>query len=323
MNRNDAVMDLTPICAMRDRLTRIYPLLVFCYCLLLSWETSGQDLEPRRWTTLPVGTTVLGAGVAHTNGDLFLDPVLRVESAEFDVHTAGLSYVRAFSIADKPVRFDALIPWQTVKWEGILDGAPASVTRSGLSDPTFRLSVNLAGAPAADPASLRKHLSARPVNTVVGAAVAVTVPLGEYFEDKLLNLGSNRFTVRPQVGVVHTRGPWSYELTGSVFLFSDNDEFFNGQKREQDPLYAMQSHVIRIFDRGLWASLSAGYAWGGRSTVSGVGKADEKGIFLSALSAGFPIGRSQAFKVAYIRSRTTEDTGADSDTLAAAWSVRF
>ncbi len=153
--------------------------------------------------------------------------------------------------------------------------------------------------------------------------IPVTVPLGEYHEDKLLNLGQNRFIIRPQIGVVHTRGPWSYEVTGSIFFFTDNNDFFNGKRREQNPLYAMQAHVIRVFKPGFWASLSAGYGWGGRSTVNGARKDDERGDFLSALSVGFPVARNQGIKVAYIRARTQKDTGSDNDTLALAWSKRY
>lgn len=241
---------------------------------------------------------VLSAGYGRTVGDLFLDPVLLVENAEIDVHSAELSYVHSFSIASKPLRFDALIPWLNARWKGLLDGAPASVTRVGFADPVIRLSVNLVGAPAVGPAELRKYVKSRPVNTVVGVAVAIALPLGEYLEDKLLNLGQNRLTVRPQVGVVHTRGPWSYELTGSAFFYSDNDECFNGNRLEQDPLYTVQSQLTREFKPGLWASLSAGYGWKSRSKVNGERKNDERGIFLSTLSVGIPVGGKQGFKAA-------------------------
>lgn len=62
---------------------------------------------------------------------------------------------------------------------------------------------------------------------------------------------------------------------------------------------------------------------GGRSTINDERKDDERGIVLTALSVGIPAGRNQGFKVAYIRSRTTEDTGSDTDTFALAWSIRF
>jgi len=149
------------------------------------------------------------------------------------------------------------------------------------------------------------------------------VPLGEYKKDKLLNLGANRLVLQPEIGVVHTRGPWSYELTGSVFLFEDNDEFWDGNKLEQDPLYAVQAHVVHAFRPGLWLSLSAAYGRDGESDVNDEPKNDPRDKVLSAVSFGFPITRAQGLKLAYIRGRMQEDVGADTDSFAVAWSKRF
>jgi len=278
-------------------------------------QAFGQDLEPRRWTPLPPGMNIVAAGYIRTEGDVFLDPVLLVEDADVSGHTAAVSYVRSFEIAGKLARLDLIVPWQNLHWTGLLDGAPAEAKRVGLADPQIRLSMILAGGPPDPTASS---------NTVVGAAVAVSVPLGEYFEDKLLNLGQNRVIIRPQIGVLHTRGKWSYELTGSTFLYGDNDEFYGGSTLEQDPLYALQAHVIRTFNKpGYWAALSAGYGWNGRSTVDGSRADDSKRLFLSALAVGMPIGKRQGVKFAYIRSRTNTNKGSDTDSLAIAWSRSF
>jgi len=278
-------------------------------------QAFGQDLEPRRWTPLPPGLNVVGAGYVRTDGDVAFDPVLLIEDAEVGGHTAGISYVRSFSIAGKLARLDLAVPWQNLKWTGLLDGAPAEAKRVGLADPTVRLSMILAGGPP-DPAASS--------NTVFGAAVAISVPLGEYLDDKLLNLGQNRVVIRPQIGVLHTRRKWSYELTGSTFLFGDNDEFFGGSTLKQDPLYALQTHLIRTFNKpGYWAALSAGYAWNGESTVNADRKDDSRRLFLSALSIGMPVGKRQGIKFAYVRSRTNTNKGADTDSLAIAWSHRF
>ena len=293
----------------------------FCLALMLLVtlrEAGAQDLEPRRWTPLPPGLNVVGAGYIRNDGDVAFDPVLNIEDANLEGNSIVVSYVRSFELGGKRVRLDALLPWGDLRWEGLLDGAQAKVTRTGLADPYLRLSVILAGAPSA----MSGPLPAK--NTVVGVAVGIIVPVGEHFEDKLLNLGQNRFVVRPQIGVLHTRGPWSYELSASTFLYEDNDDFFGGQELEQDPLFAAQAHVIRQFNkRGYWASLSAGYAWDGESTVNGVEKGDKKRIFLSAATFGLPIGRSQSLKFAYIRNRTNTSTGNDIDSLAIAWSLRF
>jgi hypothetical protein len=128
-----------------------------------------------------------------------------------------------------------------------------------------------------------------PVTTVVGAAVAITLPTGEYSSDQLINLGSNRWIVRPQLGVLHQRNQWEVELTGSVFLFGDNKDFWQGTVREQDPLWFIQGHVVYTFKPGLWTSFSGGYAYGSRSTVSCIPLADDSRLRYWKLSLGVPI----------------------------------
>jgi len=288
--------------------------------IIMSSTLLAQDLEPRRWTPLPAGTNILGVGYAYTSGDLGFDPLLELEDVDVKLDSLFVNYTRFFRLAGKLARFDALLPFHRSKWEGLLAGEEASAKRTGMGDPRFRLSINLLGAPTPGTKAQRK-----PVNTVVGAAIAVTVPWGENYKDKLLNLGGNRYTIRPQIGVVHTRGPWSYELTGSIFFFTDNDSFFNGNKLEQDPFYAVQGHIIRVFKPGVWGSLSAGYGKGAESTVNGVSKDDERDGYISALSFGFPITRNQGVKFSYIylKREIPEDTLSDTDTFAVGWSYRF
>jgi hypothetical protein len=291
-----------------------------CYILssllLLSFDpAAAQDLEPRRWTVFPAGLNVIGAGYGRLEGDVSFDPVLQVKDATVSGQALGVSYVRSFAVGDKIARLDILVPWANMRWTGLLDGVPATASRVGLSDPNIRLSMILAG---------DKPDKLATSNTVIGAAVAINVPFGEYLEDKLLNLGKNRFFIRPQIGVLHTRGKWSYELTGSVFLFGDNDDFFGGSKLEQDPLYAVQTHLIYAFDKpGYWAALSAGYGWNGQSTVDGKKVDDSRRLFLSALAVGVPIGRRQGIKLAYLRTRTNTSKGSDVDTISLGWSHRF
>jgi hypothetical protein len=293
-------------------------------CAVLSVTTArAQDLEARRWTHLPVGTNVVGLGVAVGKGDLAFDPVLKVKDADVDTRQELASYVHMFGVLDRTARVDVLVPYQQSRWEGKLDGTRSSVRRNGFADPRIRVSINLMGAPALEGKQFKEFREAHPINTIVGAAVSVRLPWGDYKKDRLLNLGQNRYTIRPQLGVLHTRGPWSYELTGSVFFFTDNDKFFNGNKREQDPLYAIQAHAVRVFPDGWWVSAGTAYGWAGRSTVSGEKKDDRRGDFLSGASIGFPITPNQGMKFGYIRGRTQKDTGADTDTVVAGWTVRF
>jgi hypothetical protein len=298
-------------------------LLVLPACLALPWVSLAQDVEPRRWTHLPVGLNVVGAGYVYTAADIFFDPVLMVEDAELDAHTALASYSRFFGLSGKTARLDLLVPVTKARWQGLLDGVFTTVRRDGFADPIIRLSVNLVGAPALKGKDFGEFRTGRPINTVVGTALGVLVPLGENMKNKLLNLGGNRFIFRPQFGVLHTRGRWAYELTGSVFLFTENDEFWNGNKLEQDPIYTLQTHLIHTFRPGLWISLSGAYGWDGESEVNDVPKNDPRDAFLSALSLGFPIVRNHGLKVVYIRTRAQHDIGADTDSVVLGWMTSF
>lgn len=288
--------------------------------LVLAKGAYAQDLEPRRWSLMPTGLNFVGVGAAYSFGDILFDPVLEIEDAEFDMTHVMLGYVHSFALFGKSARLDMNVPFANGTWSGLLRGEPAQVERVGLGDPRFRLSLLLYGGPAQTPA---EFAASEQSNTVVGVAVAVTAPLGEYSRDRLINLGANRWVVRPQLGVTHTRGRWTYELTGSVFYYSDNDEFFNNSKLENDALYAVQGHLIYTFRPGLWVSASTAYGTGADPTINGVPKDAETGNWLTALSAGIPIDPTQGLKFTWLRTRTQEDTGVNLDALLIAYSRLF
>jgi hypothetical protein len=289
-------------------------------CLLLSAELAmGQALEPRRWSHLPVGANFMGVGYAYTETDIFLDPTLQIENATGEIHTGGFSYLRALDVFGKSGRIDVLVPYSVGKWQGLLEGQPASTRRSGFNDPRLRFAVNVLGSPAQRGAEFRRF----EVNTIVGVAVEVTAPLGEYQEDKLINLGGNRWIIRPQIGVVHNWEKWAAEITTSAWFYTDNDNFSGDQTRDQDPLLSVQGHLIYTFHPGLWASLSAAYGGGAGSKINGVESGDKIGKILWAASFGFPINRRQGIKIAYVHGETTENTGDDYDRLILAYSMMW
>lgn len=302
--------------------SRFIRIIIFCSMFLFE-QGFSQDIEPRRWASLPLGTNVVGAGYAYTFGDIFLDPLLQAEDVSVAINGFAVSYVRPFKLAHKLARIDVILPYAIARWEGLLAGEPASVNRSGFVDPKIRLSVNLLGAPASGPKELQAYFMEHPVNTTLGVSIAVTLPLGQYFDDKLLNLGQNQFVFVPQVGVVHNWRQWSYEFTGSAVFYTTNTNFFNGKKKKQDPTLAFQTHLIRQFKPGYWASISAAYGLGGQSIVNRQPNADHRKDLQGAFSFGFPISKYQGMKIAYVRSETLRDLGANLNVLIVGWSFLF
>lgn len=234
-----------------------------------------------------------------------------------------LSLLRAFDLFGRTARLDVRLPQQHARWEGPLDGVPGTADRRGLADPSLRLAVDLLGAPALRGADFNAYRAAHPVNTVVGAAVTLNMPLGEYQEDKLLNLGQNRFAIQPQLGVVHTRGPWSFELTGSVAFFTDNNHFMVHRTRGQDPVLLLQGHSVYIAPSGWWVSLGTAYDWGGRSTVDRVVKDDYREDLLYGISAGLALSPKLSVQIAYVANRAQTEVGSDTDNLGLGFFARF
>jgi len=197
------------------------------------------------------------------------------------------------------------------------------VRRRGLADARIRFSVNLYGAPALKGKEFQEYRARNPSNTTIGVAVAISIPTGDYNNQWLINLGSNRWIFGPQLGVLHQRKNWQFELTGSVLLFGDNDDFWEGTERKQDPLWFLQGHAIYSFKPGLWASLSVGFAHGGQNTINDVPKLDDYRTPYMALSLGTSVGKKQSLKFAYIRARTNTSLGTDTDIFALGWSYRW
>lgn len=292
----------------------------FLILLVASAATRAQELEPRRWSHLPTGTNFAAIAYGYTDGNIFLDPALLVDGAQAEVHTIGLGYVRTFGLFGKSTRVDVKVPASYGSWSGLIDGEFASTSRRGFGDPKIRFAINLAGSPAQ---SIREFKPQRS-STIVGAALEITAPLGEYFEDRLVNLGSNRWVYRPHFGAVHTKGKWSYEVTASAWLFGKNDDYQEpGRRLEQDPLYALQMHLIHTFQPGLWASLSSAYGSGARAIVNSVATQNDQSNVLWAASFGFPINRRQGIKLAFQHGRTTQETGVDYNRYILAYSYMW
>ncbi len=277
-------------------------------------DAGAQELEPRRWSNLPIETSFAGGGYAFTTGDIALDPVLQAQDVVTEIHSALFKYTHIFEFSDQVARFDFIQAYQDASWSGTVSGAPRSRIQSGFSDTVLRLSMNLVGdPPLTAPEFAARKKSGTSSDTVIGVGFAVHLPTGVYDETKLLNLGTNRFTFRPQIGLSHTCGPWTFEIDGEIWLYTDNDEFWNGNHLDQAPLLATQAHVVYTFKPGLWLATGLAYGDGASATVNGIPKHDTRRNLAFGASVGLPIDRQTGIKIGYIGFRTQENIGTDLD----------
>jgi hypothetical protein len=273
--------------------------------MLTAGETLAQDLEPRRWSHLPTGLNIIGAGVVTTDGDIYFDPETQIEDGTLRLYSLGSSYVRSFEWLGKSSRLDVRLPYVYGRWEGLVEGEYAAIRRHGFGDPRLRLSMLLYGAPPLGGKEYMQYRARHPVATTIGAAVTVVLPWGEYFPDRLINLGGNRYVIRSSLGLLHRRGPWEFEVTTSLSFYQDNDAYYPGASvLERDPLWFLQGHVTRELPRGHWLTLSGGYSYDGESFLNSQSlDYTERTSFLS-LGWGMALTRRQSIRVAWVRADT-------------------
>ena len=275
----------------------------------------AQSIEPRAYANAPVGLNFLLAGYAQSRGGVGFDATSPLENGQVSVHTLPLAYVRTLDVLGNFGSISLVLPFAGLSGSATLDGS-AEVKReiSGMADPALRLAVNFHGAPAMKAAQFASYRQ----DLIVGASLLVTAPWGQYDPDRLVNLGTNRWSIKPELGVSQALGAWTVELAAGATFFSANDRYFRGNTREQDPLYSAQLHLIRQLGRGTWAAVSASHYEGGRTTLNDAARDDRQAGSRFGLTFSLPIARQQSLKL-FANSGLYARTGTDFDSVGLAW----
>ena len=286
--------------------------------LCMPARTSAQELEPGAYWPLPTGLNILTVVDNFNWGDVAFDPAAPIDEASAAINTTALSFTRAFGLAGRSANLGVLVPIVGGHVEGLYLGTPAEVDRFGLGDLRVRLAMNLYGAPAMTPQAFASYLQ----KTIVGVSVVVAPPLGQYDGTKLINLGTNRWSFKPDVGISSTHGRWVFEGMAGMWLFTDNPDFVGGRTRKQDPIVALQAHVTYRFKRSMWLAGDANFFTGGRTTIG-----DQQNLDLqknSRIGATFStaIARSQAIRASVSRGAYTT-IGADFTSVAAGYNYAW
>ena len=307
--------DLAPARVRLHSATAVLLTFLFCLC---GAAARAQSIEPRAYSNAPIGMNFLIAGYAETRGGIAFDTALPITNPQLETSSIVLAYARALDLWGKSGKFDIIVPYTSLSGSAIFRGEPVQREIDGFGDPLLRLSINLKGAPALDAAAFRSYRQ----DLIVGASLQVSVPVGQYDETRLVNLGTNRWFFKPEIAVSKAAGPWIVELKAAAILFTDNNEFFNGRKREQDPVYAAQAHAIYNFGPGIWGSVDATYFTGGRTTLDGILNNDLQRNWRLGATLALPVDVRNSIKL-YASSGVSARTGNNFDLLGIAWQYRW
>lgn len=180
---------------------------------MLKWATAAliflstcalvaQDLDPRAYVKAPVKGMLLVGNITHSEGGVLTDPTLPLENLEAKVQTVALGGVRTFSFFGQSAQALVVLPLAFLDASASVNGQAQSASRSGIADTRFRFSVLLLGGKAV---TLEEFPQAKK-STIIGTSLTVIAPTGQYFSDKLINLGTWRWSFKPEVALTQPIG---------------------------------------------------------------------------------------------------------------------
>jgi hypothetical protein len=285
---------------------------------LIGAGARAQQIEPRSYANAPVGVNFLLGGYVWTDGGVSVDPSIPLQDGHITTDAAFVAYARTIAIGSLSGKVDAALPYGWLTGTATYAGTPVRRDVNGFGDLRMRLSVNLYGAPAVDAQQFRAYRQ----DLIVGASLQVTAPSGQYDPDRLVNIGTNRWSVKPEVGVSKALGAWILELAAAATIYTVNFDFYGGNRFSQDPVYAFQGHVIYNFRPGLWAAVDGTWYGGGRSCVNGDPSGDLKGSTRVGLTLALPVTVHNAVKL-YGSTGLSTRTGDKFDAIGVAWQYRW
>jgi hypothetical protein len=285
---------------------------------LLRVSITAQELEPRAYSPSPTGANFLVAGFGRSSGEVVFDPSVLVTDAHATIYSPTLGLGRTFGLFGRQMLVTAALPYAFGKVNGKVGPQlqQESITRSGLADLRLKFSINLRGSPAL---SVREFAKAKHRDLLIGATLSVQAASGQYGPTKLINLGTNRWALRPELGISYPWKKFYFDVYAGAWFFTENNRFFPGNSiKQQDPLTGLQLHVSYTVRPRLWLALDSTWYGGGDSSINGGPSTGRQSNSRAGVTCSLPLGKMQSVKISYSNGVTAR-VGSKFNTVAVSW----
>jgi len=298
----------------------LYTYLIVISLLFVVEKSQAQDLDPRAYARIPVNVTVVIAGIGYSHGGIVTDATLPLEDLQAQIGSPSLGVVHSFSLFRRTAQVSAALPYAWGEASATVAGIPQSTTRSGFSDMRLRFSWLLLGAPAATIGELAKA----PRKTILGTSLSIVTPTGQYFPEKLINLGTSRWAFKPELALSQPLGKrWLIDFYAGIWFFTQNDSYYPGSSvRTQDPLGSFQGHISYNIQPLMWVAFDCTFYTGGMSSVDGVEKDDRQSNSRIGATLVLPVKKRHSIKVAFSTGAIIR-SGADFTSISVGWQTTF
>lgn len=254
----------------------------------------AQIYGPRQWGLVPKGTQVPLVTGSYTEGNVILDDGVVYPGLTIESSVVFPSYVRFFDLAGRASQFMVGVPYvySEAKIKG--DGIKARRSISGLADLYTHLAVGLVNTPSLEGPEYVKYMTETNPGVIAYGLLGVTPPTGKYDSDRILNLGTNRWTFRAGLPTTIRLSPtWepgkttTLELIPTVDIFTPNfnpplssrvtedgirlgDTDLIPNRTSQKPIGSLEAHLTHDLSEKVWVSLDFIASAGGETANDSV-----------------------------------------------------
>lgn len=259
----------------------------------------------RDWQNVPIDLNMVFGYYNKIDTNTPIDTSLPLDGLSLNADLYLLRYARSFGIDGRNSAIQIIQPYADVE-ASFDDSRFFSGTKhnGGMGDIQVVFAHNFFGGPALTVEEFSSHQP----GTFMTGALWLTAPTGDYDKDRIINIGSNRWVVKPEIGFGHPLGPTWLEINTWVSLFGDNDDYQGNSKLEQRPLYAIEGHYSYTVNPALWVSLDGTWSKGGETQVDGTDQDNEQENTLLGASMGFMLSPQLGGLIAY-SDTVSEQTG--------------
>lgn len=277
--------------------------------LLATAGTTAMAGDTRGYIPAPSGTAGVLFYYKHTTGfEKYLNGDKVADDFNLKSNIEVLRPVYYSTLGSMPVSIQALIPFG----EATLDGASVgnkSYATSGLADPTI-----LGGFwPINNPET----------KTWLGVSEWIKMPVGQYDNDRVLNLGANQWAFKTEVGFVKGWGNFYLELSPYIEFYTDNDDYTAANRTlEKDYVFGMETHLSYDISKTVLVSLDHYFKKGGETTVENVAMNDEIETHSLQFTLGLALAPKQKLLLQYLQDLSVEN-GSKTDVFGLRYTYIF
>ena len=283
---------------------KVYFVAAILIAALMLPVSAMAENDPRDAVPAPGGTSLfLFYYRNYTGNDFYVNGKTLDSNADFDMQFGMFRLAHFWDIGKGWIwSADVVQPFASMEFDSdVLFPTTSGSNSDGLGDTTLATHINTPF--FVDTGDTKLGMS---------AGFYLSAPTGEYHSEKAANIGSNRWTYRLEATpVVFIKGPFVYELTGEVQLFSDNDECtVTHVTEEKDPVYHIQTHASYNLTDALWLGLSYYYLTGGETTLANVNQDNEAETQTLRFTGGYQLTQNVQLLLQY-NTDIDRETGVD------------